>query len=67
MQRLFLNTQNLSCIENYVRVIIFTPNLQRASFYSKTGLLSHCITIKLIPRPKLIIDPYQILEVPQQY
>lgn len=57
MQRLFLNAWDLSSIENYVRVIVFAPDLRRASFYDKTGLLFHSTTIKLVPRPKLIMTP----------
>jgi hypothetical protein len=67
VQRLFLNARTSPSIENYIRVIVFAPNLQRASFYSKTGLLLHSTTIKLVLRSKLINDPYPILRVSRQY
>ena len=67
VQRLFLNAQDLSSIKNYVRVIVFAPDLWRASFYGKRGLLLHNTTIKLVPWSKLINNPYPILRIPQQY
>jgi hypothetical protein len=66
MQRLFLNARDFSSIKNYVRVIVFALDLQRAFIYDKIELLFRSTTIVLIPRPKLIDDPYLILRVPQQ-
>jgi hypothetical protein len=64
VQRPFLILGPFSTIENCIRVVVFTSNLQAASFYTNTGILFHSTTIVLIPRPKLIDDPYPILRVP---
>jgi hypothetical protein len=36
-------------LENHVRIIALTPDLQRVSFYSVTEFLCHSSTTKLIP------------------
>jgi hypothetical protein len=35
--------------KNYIHIVIFTPNLQRALFYSKTIFLYYSTTTKLLP------------------
>jgi hypothetical protein len=41
-------------LENHVRIIALTPDLQRVSFYSVTGFLYHSSTTELIPSLILI-------------
>lgn len=36
-------------IENHVRIVALTPDLQRVSFHNLTDLLSHSTTTKRIP------------------
>src|SRR4051812_29141806 len=44
--------------KNYVRVVAFPPNLQRAFFYCRTDFLPHSTTIKLLPLLILITGSY---------
>ena len=44
----------LLSLENHVRIITFTPDLQRVSFYSIIGFLYHSSTTELITSPILI-------------
>jgi hypothetical protein len=41
-------------LENHVRIIALTPDLQRVSFYNIIGFLHHSSTTKLITSPILI-------------
>jgi hypothetical protein len=45
-------------LENHVRIIALTPDLQRVSFYSIIDFLNHSSTIKLIPSLILIKESY---------
>src|SRR5271155_3252692 len=51
-----LSTPDPGYLENYVRIVAFTPALRRASFRGVTGLLHHSTTIKLVRLLKLIND-----------
>jgi len=62
-----LNILTLAYLENYVRIVAFTPALRRVSFYSVTGLLHHSTTIKLAPLLKLINNLHPSLRVLQEY
>src|SRR5579862_3434981 len=44
-------------VENYVRIIALTPDLQRVFFYSITDFLHHSSTTELIPPQILIKEP----------
>jgi hypothetical protein len=45
-------------LENHVRIIALTPDLQRVSFYSITDFLHHSSTTELIPSPILIKESH---------
>jgi hypothetical protein len=45
-------------LENHVRIIALTPDLQSVSFYSVIDFLHHSSTTELIPSPILIKEPY---------
>jgi hypothetical protein len=45
-------------LENHVRIIALTPDLQRVSFYSLIDFLYHSSTTELIPSLILIKESY---------
>jgi hypothetical protein len=45
-------------LENHVRIVALTPDLQRVSFYSITDFLSHSSTTELMPSQILIEGSY---------
>ncbi len=45
-------------LENHVRIIAFTPDLQRVSFYSVTDFLYHSSTTELLPSLILVKRSY---------
>src|SRR6266487_5678229 len=44
--------------KNYIQIVAFTPNLQRALFYSKTMFLYYSTTTKLLPLAIFIKECY---------
>jgi hypothetical protein len=47
-------------LENYIRIIALTPDLQRVSFCNIIGLLHHSSTTKLITSLILIKELYEL-------
>ncbi len=45
-------------LENHVRIVALTPDLQRVSFYSVIDFLYHSSATELIPSPILIKESY---------
>src|SRR6266536_2221524 len=53
-----LGHPELLLLENHVRIVALTPDLQRVSFYSVTDFLHHSSTTELLPSLILIKGSY---------